>query len=211
MVETGTTVSVRGEGGGGMKEELAVMGNQSYATCGQRRMNMSGIRIAAAIAALNSVLAVGAVAEPLAPGKPSEVVTAVARRSSSPSLPASPPCPGVEGHPVLVATRANADGTSSPFSIPPKSVFVVTSFAFAFSVPAFGERIVILFAVDPANPPAGDILSFGALTFASAGDADVGHAQVSPGLIIKPPAVLCVSMPGGEGTAVVHGFLADDK
>src|SRR5262245_57888684 len=65
-------------------------------------------------------------AAPLAPSKPSETVTAFISSDGS-------ACPDNNSFHVASSFRLNADGTQTPFAIPPKSVFVVTSYDYSVS------------------------------------------------------------------------------
>ena len=83
-------------------------------------------RVAAVLSAALIAVAFGTVslahAAPLAPTAASQLVTAVGNDTEC--APGSPS--------KLVDQQQNADGTPSPFVVPAKSVFVITSYDFSF-------------------------------------------------------------------------------
>jgi hypothetical protein len=166
----------------------------------------SRLGCAAALASL--VFAGAAAAQPLAPKKPSDVVAVAFYTSGGSEV----PCNGLLGGfaPTYIS---RPDGTTAPYSPPAKSVFVVTSIAFAGSGASPGATNITLVAVDPVNPPVAGALSFtfaGALS--DAGGTYTGNMVLPTGFVIKPPALPCVLFPGtGAGNAVLHGFFAKDK
>lgn len=139
----------------------------------------------------------------LAPSKPSEAVTVLINTIGG-------PCPTGTAQHFATSFRLNADGTQSPFVIPPKSVFVVTSFDYLLNGGEPGRYLgVSVFAAAPGAP------SIGALSTA-AGIADPlgrvrGNNVVPFGMVVKPPAALCGELTTAEGQVLVHGFFAKDK
>jgi hypothetical protein len=168
------------------------------------------MRRIALIASLASTLLVAAApnlsAAPLAPSKPSQVVSGVA------SAVVSPPCGGlaIGLQPSLLG---RPDGTTVPFAIPPKSVLVVTSLDFFVAGAASNANVFVqLYARDPASAST----AFGSLALAGglsdAVGAVVGTVQLTAGLVIKPPALPCgVASSGTLSLFIVHGFFAKDK
>lgn len=151
-------------------------------------------------------------AGPLAPTKASQIVTAFA--SSVPD--AVQPCfEGASADVYRVTSIGNPDGTGRPFAIPSKHVFVVTSFDYqVFGTGTSRNILISVLAVDPANPPT-SIIGYPAFAITGAatdsGGSAFGNAQIPSGLVIKPPAVPCVGIPGDPALVVLHGFFAKDK
>src|SRR5262249_17276489 len=122
-----------------------------------------------------------------------------------------PDCPDNTSVDHLVSVRLASDGTEVPFAIPPKSVFVVTSYEYVVlttSPSTFAGTAVLAAAANQQSP--------GAAAPASTIADSVGHAQgsllIPNGLVVKPPAVLCGQFIHGiTGTVFVHGFFAPDK
>ena len=164
------------------------------------------------LAVVLSILALaarGAAAAPLAPAKASQVITAYARSTT----PASPACP-VFPNSYAVDTIGKGDGTARPFAIPPKSVFVVTSFDYQIVGASTSKQVqVFLVTVDPANPPTTELPAFAlAGGMSDAQGSLFGTAQIPAGLVVESPALLCVVAPGATGVLVaVHGFFAKDS
>jgi hypothetical protein len=146
-----------------------------------------------------------AMAAPPSPAKPSQILAATAANSS-------PPC--INGSSYFPVNRlVNPDGSVGAFAIPPKSVFIVTSFDFGISgAPAnkFVEAGVV--GLDPANPPTGTPNAAITGVVADSDGRAVGSKSIPDGLVIKPPAVPCAEIEGTQGGAmIVHGFFAKDK
>ena len=147
-------------------------------------------------------------AGPLAPAKASDIVVGVVSS-------ASPPCPN--GIPTMfqMALRLDADGTRREFVIPARSVLVVTRFSYSLSTVSPNQfRIAGLTVVEPVpavDPPIVSAFD-GAITDASG--VAIGSSEIPHGIVVKPPAVLCASLPNSvaeSGSIVVNGFLAKSK
>ena len=165
---------------------------------------MSKLAAALSLVALAAPAATGA----LEATKPSQIVSVYGRSETAPA------CPGAPGGVRLFESIGNADGTVSPFAIPPKSVFVVQGFDFATAA-AVPNRYIgyTILAVDPAHPVS---LGVSGALAAGGGVADEngflgGTASIPGGLVIKPPAVPCYSDGAAESTVILHGFFAKDK
>ena len=157
--------------------------------------------------AASIALAAHAAAGPLAPSKPSQLVTAFGGTQQA------APCGDVAGW-NRVDKIGNADGSTSPLEIPPKSVLVVTHLEIAvLGATASSFTSVLFAAVDPANPPA--LGSLGANS-SVVGVADAtGRLQASEtipdGLVVKPPALLCYLPVGTAAGVTAHGYFTKDK
>jgi hypothetical protein len=133
-----------------------------------------------------SRFSVHAAAGPLAPSKPSQLVTAYGGTQDA------APCGAVAGR-NRVDKIGNADGSSSALEIPAKSVLVVTHLEIAvLGATASSVDSILFAAIDPANPPT--LGSLGANS-SVAGLADAaGRLQASEtipdGLVVEPPALL---------------------
>jgi len=139
----------------------------------------------------------------VAPRKPSELRVARGDTVSSPM------CPGGTGR--RVDTRQNPDGTTSPFSIPAKSVFVVTSFDWIAATEPGGLAGVDLFVVDAAGTSFAFISHARAVATATVGNGG-GTVATPEGAVVKSGSHLCFLGTGASLTAVVvRGFLTKDK
>jgi hypothetical protein len=163
--------------------------------------------IASLAATLLAAAAPNLAAAPLAPSKPSQVVSAMAFPSAG-----SPPCEGL-GAGRQPSLLGRPDGTTVPFAIPPKSVLVITSVDFIVTEAPQNTNIALqLFARDPASAPTafGNFAMVGGLS--DSGGRVFGNAELPAGLVIKPPAIPCGVPTFGEITfLVVHGFFAKDN
>ena len=143
-------------------------------------------------------------AGPLAPTKPTQAITVLAQTTSAVCPPGGP------GKSVDI--KQNPDGSTEPFTIPPKTVFVVT-------------RVDATLSGTPSRTLVGGLYIFGAgpapsfVTFVPLPtDAD-GHATgtvtIPSGVPVKPGATLCFLPTPTESVssaaAIVHGFFAKDK
>jgi hypothetical protein len=168
---------------------------------------MSKLALAFAFLALAAPAAAG----PVEATKPSQIVTVSGRTGLT------PPCfsGALEANFFGFASIGNADGTSAPFVIPPKSVFVVQSFESLVSGGTANQLAPIaIVAVDPANPPTptsnGAFAAGGAI--ADATGTSLATTAIPGGLVVKPPATLCFQAnPTHDTFVVVHGFFAKDK
>lgn len=162
------------------------------------------------LVAILALLTVPSSASPFGPSKPSQVVTAFA------GLGGTPDCPNnVLTDLFQVSSLRKSDGTSAPFAIPPKSVLVVTSFDFGlFALPGSDGSAfdTILIAVDPNQPNEFGAFVRGGGTSSSVNGELVGNVTIPNGLVVKPPAILCVRSSGANsGAVVIHGFFTKDN
>ena len=148
-------------------------------------------------------------AAPVTPTKPSQIVS-VTYITTGPSAVA---CPGFAGF-FAPSLMGKGDGSTIPFAIPSKSVFVVTSFAYrVVDQPASKAGTITLAAIDATHPPA--VGSIAAIISGGLADSDgtlVGQSVLPTGMVVKPPALPCVGAPVA-GTAVVtlSGFFVKDN
>ncbi len=112
----------------------------------------------------------------------------------------------------LIDQRQNGDGTTSPFVIPAKSVFVVTGFDFLFAGAAPSQIINATFVVTDAGLTTFATISSPTALSDSAGRGG-GTLQLPSGFAVKSGAKLCFTLStGNTGIAgFVHGFFAKDK
>ena len=147
-----------------------------------------------------------AMAAPLAPTKPSQAVTVQ-------SLSQGDLC--VPGEPSLgrrVNIKQNGDGTTEPFTIPPKTVFVVTSVDVSIQgAPASRKILGGLYIASAQQVGAGSNVA----VVPAESDADGlgnGTMTLPSGFPVKSGANLCfLTVPPGSFNALVHGFFAKDK
>src|SRR5262249_17963696 len=103
----------------------------------------------------------------------------------------------------------NADGTTSPFVVPPGSVFIVTSWEWVdcAGTPA-GLLPVVSLAADNGVTLTRSFLglSAGTTTSANGRTCYVGAVQTPGGVAMNSSAKLCVS--DINASVVVHGFIA---
>jgi hypothetical protein len=105
-------------------------------------------------------------------------------------------------------TRVLSDGTEEPFVIPPKRVFVITSFAFTLGSDApagqaaaptvtarTGATSVPLVIGSGVTDPDGDV---------------VGTVVLPTGVAVRPGPTLCL-FGGTTQNGVLHGYFAKDK
>lgn len=152
------------------------------------------------ICSLVLVLTAGADASQAAAVKPSALVTVVSYYNS---------CPGGSGY--VFDTQVKSDGSSTPFTIPAKSVLVVTDFSFVFhGGPSGTSGNVELLLADPSSPGSFSRVAEGSAPLpAGLGGATI---QFPTGFAVKAGSTLCVqSLVGGLPTATVHGYLTKDK
>lgn len=161
---------------------------------------MSRTRIALAVSSLITFCAapVALPAAPLAPSKPSQLVTAFISSGSSPACPT-----GIAQH-FAASQLLTSSGASVPFVIPPKSVFVVTSFDYSVTaiIPDGQLASVGVFA-GAAGPQIG--MPSLAASLPDAADRAIGTGLVPGGLVVKPPAVLCGEFQTGLNGSICWG------
>ena len=147
-----------------------------------------------------------AIAAPLAPTKPTQAVTVQSLTQSAFCVP---------GEPTLgrrVDIKQNGDGTIEPFTIPPKTVFVVTSIDLAQQAPASRHITGSLYVASAQQVGAGSVVAI----VPAQSDADgIGNGTMTlpSGFPVKSGANLCFLTfpPAGSVAALVHGFFAKDK
>jgi len=167
-------------------------------------------RVAAVLSAALIAVAFGTVslahAAPLAPTAASQLVTVLGTDTEC--------APGSDAK--LVDQQQNADGTSSPFVVPDKSVFVMTSYDFSFFSGDDGDRQVqdvqlelVVFDATLTH------LSYVSLRSALSDSRGSGSATVllPSGFPMKAGTRLCFGFGNhsGGGLVFVHGFFAKDK
>jgi len=136
-----------------------------------------------------------AAAGPLAPARASDVVTVYTNGA---------PCPIVG---VAFDTIVLPDGTSQPFSIPPKRVLVVTSLDWNVTSgsPGVAAAPVLSLQTGGGGLP---ILQGSGVTDSNGTAA--GTVTASTGVVVRSGPQLCLV--GGVGPAgLIHGFFAKDK
>jgi hypothetical protein len=147
------------------------------------------------------IVAAPAVAAPLAASKASNVLTIGSGVTSC----------LVNGRAVDIVQ--NADGTTAPFVIPPKQVFVVTGIE--TTVLNADASAGVSVSVQRVNGVATNTLAFINGTASSQG-VFYGQLTLPSGAIVKPGVTLCVFMTAPtagtlSGFTLVHGFLAPNK
>jgi hypothetical protein len=105
-------------------------------------------------------------------------------------------------------TRVLPDGTEEPFVIPPKRVFVITSFGFtlASDAPA-GQNAAPTVTAKTATTSVPLVIGFG--TTDSDGDV-AGTVALPTGVAVRPGPTLCV-VGGTTPNGVLQGYFAKDK
>ena len=144
------------------------------------------------------VLATPSHAGTLAPRKPSDLRTVLGSFATS-------ACPGLGGA-RAVDQQQNPDGTTGPFSIPEKSVFVVTSLDVNGQAQTGASADTALVIPDGAG-------GYALLARCSGVASSSGLASTSctlpTGVVVKHGSPLCF-IPNTAGV-VVRGFIAKDK
>jgi hypothetical protein len=161
-------------------------------------------RIGALVSAIvMTSFAQGAYAGPLAPTKASDTVTLLGGFSS-------PAC--ISGSSAKqVDVRQKSDGTTGPFTVPPKSVFVITSYEFITQSAIPSKNVVAGLAVADATLTGSSIVNLATALADSSGTAG-GSVLLPSGFPVKSGARLCFQfVPDTNGSVTVHGFLAKDK
>jgi hypothetical protein len=158
------------------------------------------------------VLATGAatqvLAGPLAPSKPSDIVTLMPDASDG----ANGACNSVQQLRVDAVINT-ADGSLSPFTIPDKEVLVLTGGTWEDTSVGGNVNVFLELSLKTANTSI-IIVATPAVRSDAAGVA-AGAFTLEPGIVIKPGASLCASfnVAGTNATAFprLTGFLAKDK
>jgi hypothetical protein len=158
-------------------------------------------------AALALSFPISAHAGALAPKKPSDLRTIS-------GIPSDGVCPGQSNDDIRgpVANQNNPDGTHSTFSIPPGSVFVITSWDWETDVNATNSfRSTDLVIVDPSTGFQSIVGRSGGITDGSGFGG--GVVQTPPGVAVKSGMNICFDMHGSSFfyTVIVHGFMTKDN
>ncbi len=134
-----------------------------------------------------------------APRNPSDLRTIRADQSSAACV--------VAGYQVVNQLQ-NPDGTTAQFSIPLKSIFVITSWEWAATATA--GHLLQSTLIIPSSP---SIASQVSVAFGVAGtDGSAGGSVTIPaGATVKAGQTLCFSATGGTGFVLVHGYITKDK
>jgi hypothetical protein len=148
-----------------------------------------------------------AFAATLGPSKPSDLV------DLHPSFGLCPLDP-TSGFSLAIDTVNLPDGTTAPFVIPPKHVFVVTAAEINIQLAPVGHRIELsLFRVNGTQ--VGTLIAESEVT--STGTAQ-DHTVIPTGSVVKSGTPLCISAidnDAGQQTlfpfGTVHGYFAKDK
>jgi hypothetical protein len=160
------------------------------------------------ILVLATAVATQVLAGPLAPSKPSDIVTLMPDASG-----ANGACgPGTQQQRVDAIING-ADGSISPFTIPDKEVLVLTGGTWEDLSAGANVNVFLELSLRTANTN-----NFLAATPAIRSDAAgfaAGSFTLEPGIVIKPGASLCASF-NVDGTNTLAfprltGFLAKDK
>jgi len=147
-----------------------------------------------------------AMAAPLAPSKPSDVVALMPNAGDGANTPCGLDEQRVDG------VISPADGSLTPFTIPAKEVLVLTGGTWTGSAGANANASLELTLETGSTK--NRIVSSPAVRTDSAGFA-AGSFTLEPGIVIRPGASLCATLDvDGVGTSVfprLTGFLAKDK
>lgn len=148
-----------------------------------------------------------ALAGPLAPSKPSDVVTLMPNASDGSNGSCNSPELRVDG---VIDT---SDGSLSPFTIPPKEVLVLTGGTWSDTSVTPNANAFLLLSLRTATT-SNNLVATTAVRSDAAGVA-AGAFTLEPGIVIKPGASLCAVLDvAGTDTVVfprLTGFLAKDK
>ena len=156
----------------------------------------------AAVAALIGLgLVSSAIAGPLAPSKPSQLVSL---RNGGYYC-----GPGVT-YPML-NVQENGDGTETfPFAIPAGQVLIVQDVEITIDKTA-NTPVYISIGIGDASSSPSDDLAAGA-GYTNPGGFTEFNFQFPNGVVIKPGKFLCISDPlAGVNAATAHGFLTKDR
>lgn len=147
-------------------------------------------------------------AAPLAPSKPSQIVTLTYDNF----------CAGTTSLVNVIDTQIMPDGTTQPFTIPQGRVLVVTGLDWSASrcppLSAPGTVGVYVFLGATGRVAFNDYATIGAGTSPGSSCSTGGKASVVPNLVVKPGTELCAGYDNttfGGAPGIVHGFLADDE
>jgi hypothetical protein len=162
------------------------------------------MRIALVAVAPLLAAAAAVAAGPLAPTRPSEVVT----------LAASLDPPGCTGgaNGTALDRMVTPEGTYVPIAIPPKKVLVLTEIRWRAQVPA-NEEVFLTLRPGPEQPGFSGIVLPGGRSDANGRVA--GAASLGTGVVIRNPAEVCVRLNGTINAffpdVSASGYFAKDK
>ena len=166
------------------------------------RLRAFAAALGAAPFAVVFAAALPAAAGPLAPSKPSQLVSARA---------VSTPCPfeaPAGNNAFQITSMSTPDGVQVPFAIPPKQVFVITSASLNLTgAPADSTAQLYLFAVNGSD---GAVLAEGLATSNANGLATVERV-LPTGIAVKSGLALCVLGSQGSSLGSVTGYFTKDK
>lgn len=145
---------------------------------------------------------------PLAPTKPSQIVTL-----QPDVLIGTPPCSGVQ---FGVRQMVNPDLTTAPLVIPDKQVLVVTSGTWrtaSAATPADRHLALRLFLKDGTSNQVVVLLGAGAVSDVDARAS--GSFRLDPGFVVRPGQTICAEL-ATDGlpvavTVIANGYLTKDK
>jgi hypothetical protein len=149
-----------------------------------------------------AALSTAATAGPLAPGRPSDLVTL---RSSGAAC-------GVNTIGRALDLQQNPDGTEQPFAIPARKVLVVTGFDWAQGITGAPGKAEVMFL--HSQTPSGVIWPMVTSHADGSADGRAGASVAVTGVVFREGQTLCFSANTGNiGSVVaqVHGFLAKDR
>jgi hypothetical protein len=147
-------------------------------------------------------------AGPLAPSKPSDVVTLMPDASG-----ANGACGPAMQEQRVDALINGADGSLSPFTIPDKEVLVLTGGTWEDVTAAANVNVVLELSLKTATTS--NLIAATPAVRSDAAGIAAGSFTLEPGIVIKPGASLCASF-NVAGTSTLAfprltGFLAKDK
>jgi hypothetical protein len=163
------------------------------------------MRRIAALALPLLALAVPASAGPLAPTRPSQVVTLLTSAVTDSAC-------GSTAYPVDLMRIA--DGSVVPFEAPPKQVFVVTSMEVYGVASEVNRRYRFALLVENSPPIVGGSLLHGDAGLTDAAGNYAASVVEPTGVVVPPGALLCSQVDGPSeqpAHARVHGFFTKNK
>jgi hypothetical protein len=157
---------------------------------------------------LTAVVLTPALAGPLAPSKPSDIVTLMPDASG-----ANGACGLATQQQRVEAVINGADGSISPFTIPDKEVLVLTGGTWE-DVTA-GANVNVFLELSLRTASTNNLLAATPAIRSDAAGFAAGSFTLEPGIVIKPGVSLCASF-NVDGTNTLAfprltGFLAKDK
>ena len=149
-----------------------------------------------------ALAALPAAAGPLAPTKPSQLVSARA---------VSTPCPlesQAGNNAYQITSMSTPEGVQAEFAIPPGQVFVITSASLTLTnAPVSATAQLYLFAANGAD---GAILTEG-LTTTSVNGTGIVDRVLPTGIAVRSGLALCVLGSQGSSLGSVTGYFTKDK